>query len=128
MSDALWIALLSGPVVLGLREGVAWLRNHGKEEAEAALTVDQRWEKLADQYEGRITALEERVTAVEDENSGLRDRLAAALAEVDRYRAIARSLLRQVLRLRESLATQGVEAPPLPSDIEDAFTSLDLPH
>lgn len=127
MSDAVWIALLSGPVSLGLDRLVRWLRNRRKEDAEAGLTVDQRWKNLADKYEERISALEERDRRRGEELVDLRGKLQGALAEVDRYQRYANSFARHVLRLREALANAGAEVPMLPSDIEDALTIVNLP-
>lgn len=128
MSDAVLIALVTGPAVLVLDRAISWLRNRSKDDAEAGLTVDQRWQNLADKYEERIGRLEDRVGQVETDLKREQNRAKGLEAEVDRYKSIARSLLRHVLRLREELGKKGDGTmPDLPPDVEDAMTSINLP-
>lgn len=126
-SDAFWLGLLSGPVAVGVDRAVGWLRNRHKDDAETGLTVDQRWERLADQLSDDIADLRTRVGALEDERETLLNRVKGLIAEVDHYRRIARSMARHVLKLRDALASAGAEVPVLPSDVEDALTVIDMP-
>lgn len=126
ISDALIVAAISGPVAVAARDAVVWIRNRRKDQAEAGLTVDQRWERYADSQDERITRLEERVTETERELKHERDRSKGLTAEVDRYKRIARSLLRHVIRLREELGKASGEVPDLPPDVEDALTAINL--
>lgn len=127
MSDALWIAILSGPAAVTLDRFITWLRNRNKEAAEAGLTVDQRWQRWADELKGELDDLRERVVKLESERGKLLDRITGLIAEVDHYRRIARSMARHVLRLRDVLASTGADVPTLPTDIEDALTIIDTP-
>lgn len=122
-----WIGVLSAAVAIALREGIAWVRNRRRDEAAAGLTLGQSWQAIVEELRRDVGDLRARVTSLEAERDQAHERAKALAAEVDRYRSIARSLLRHVLRLRDALAAQGVEAPPIPPEIEDAFTSLDLP-
>lgn len=127
MSDAVLVAALTGPGVLAIDRLISWWRNRRKDAAETGLTVDERWEKLADKYEERITKLETKVRDLEDERRRDREQIKGLEAEVDRYRNIARSLLRHVVKLRDALAKAHAEVPDMPPDVEDALTSIDLP-
>lgn len=121
MTDAAWIALASGSGSALIVQLVLWLRNRRKEDAETGLTVDQRWQKWADQLEARVKALE-------DERETLLERVKALVAEVDHYRRVARAMARHVLRLRDALAAAGADVPVMPADVEDALTVIDLPN
>jgi chromosome segregation ATPase len=123
----LMTALISGPIGGAVVALGGWLRNRRKDDAEAGLTVDQRWEQYADRIESRMKDLEERVDELEAQLEREQNRAKGLEAEVDRYRSIARSLLRHVLRLREALGKTDAEVPPIPQDIEDALTGIDLP-
>lgn len=127
MSDAVLIALISGPAAVTLDRIITWFRNRNKEAAETGLAVDQRWENYADKVEERLATLEDRVVKLEAELKHERARAKGLEAEVDYYRNIARSLIRHVLRLREALAKTKVDIPSIPQDIEDALTGIDLP-
>lgn len=127
MSDAVLIAIVTGPAVLAIDRMISWLRNRSKDEAEAGLTVDQRWENLADRLDRRVAELEDRVTDLEKEIEREREQKRALAAEVDRYKRIAKSLLRYVIKLRDGLAEATGTPPSIPSDIEEAITTLDLP-
>lgn len=127
MSDALWIAILSGPAAVTLDRFITWLRSRNKEAAETGLTVDQRWQRWADELKGELDDLRERVVKLESERGKLLDRITGLIAEVDHYRRIARSMARHVLRLRDVLAATGADVPTLPTDIEDALTIIDTP-
>lgn len=127
MSDELLIAVLSGPAAVTLDRLVTWLRNRRKEAVEIGLTVDQRWQRWADELKGEVDDLRTRVKALEDERETLIDRVKGLVAEVDHYRRIARSMARHVLRLRDVLATTGADVPTLPADVEDALTVIDMP-
>lgn len=106
---------------------IQWLRGRHKDSAETGLTVDQRWERYADQIETRMKSLEHRVDELEADLEQARDRVKGLTAEVDRYKAIAKSLSRHVLRLRDALARAGGTLPAIPADIENALTVIDLP-
>ncbi len=125
--DRTLLGYLSGPILLIADRLLTWARNRRKDNAEAGLTVDRRWEKLADAQEDRLTRLEKRVTDLEDERARLRDRIKGLIAEVDRYKTIARSMARHVLTLRDELARANGAVPLLPIDIENALTVIDLP-
>lgn len=127
MSDGVLIALLSGPAVVTLDRLVTWFRNRRKVDAETGLTVDQRWQRWADELKAELEDLRERVAKLEQERGKLLDRITGLIAEVDHYRRIARSMARHVLRLRDVLATTGADIPSLPTDIEDALTIIDTP-
>lgn len=120
-------ALISGPIGGAVVAVGGWLRGRRKDDAEAGLTVDQRWEQYADRIEGRMRSLEERVSELETQLEREQDRAKGLEAEVDRYRSIARSLLRHVLKLRDALAKAHAELPDMPADVEAAMTSVDLP-
>lgn len=124
---ALIVAGITGPFAIAVDRAVTWLRNRRRDNAEAGLTVDQRWEQYADKLEERLAALEARVEEVESELKRERDRSKGLEAEVDKYRSIARSLLRHVLKLRDALAKAHAEVPDIPPDIEEALTGFDLP-
>lgn len=141
MSEPIVVAALVTSSFVLLERLVGWIRNRRKDDAEAELTVAETnltvgkaWQEIADDLRQDITDLRGRVEKLEDENGDLRkengdlrSRLAAALAEVDRYKAYTRSFALHVLRLRDALGKGGVEAPMLPSDVEDALTFINLP-
>lgn len=127
MNETAWVGLLSAPAALIVDRLLSWWRHRRKEDAEAGLTVDQRWENYADKIETRMASLELRVTDLETERRQLRDRIKGLTAEVDRYKSIAKSMARHVLKLRDELAKANGNVPTLPSDIEDALTVIDLP-
>lgn len=125
--DAAWLGLLSAPAALVADRLLTWLRNRRKDEAQAGLTVDQRWKRYADAQDERIEKLESRMTELEDDLQRERDRAKGLTAEIDRYKSIARSLLRHVIRLREALGQAGAELPQMPPEVEDALTIINLP-
>ena len=127
MNNALWLAILSGPAWITADKVIGWLRNRRKDNAEAGLAVDQRWERYTDQLEQRLGKLEGRVTELEKERETLLERVKGLIAEVDHYRRIARAMARHVLRLRDALANADTEVPALPAEVEDALTVIDLP-
>lgn len=127
-SDAVYVAAATGPLAILLDRIVGWLRNRRRDEAETGLAIDQRWANLANRLDQRVTELEDRVGDLEAELARERARAQGLAAEVDRYRRIARSLVRHVIKLRDALAVATSEpAPDLPADIEEAITTLDLP-
>jgi phage shock protein A len=128
------VAGLTGPFAIAVDRLITWARNRRRDDAaadklgaEAALTIDQRWQNLADELRNDVADLRQRVTSLEQELAKERDHAKGLEAEVDRYRSIARSLIRHVLRLRDALAKTDVEMPSIPQDIEDALTGIDLP-
>lgn len=127
MSDAVLIALLSGPAVVTLDRLITWWRNRRKEDAAADLTTGEAWRAIVSELRGDIADLRDRVKALEDEREQLLDRVKGLIAEVDHYRRIARSMARHVLRLRDALAATGADVPVLPTDVEDALTIIDMP-
>lgn len=127
MGEPVVLAALISSGLLLLERIVGWIRNWRKEDAEAGLTVDERWERLTNKYEQRIRSLEERVTGLETERNQLRERIKGLTAEVDKYRSMARQMARHVLKLRDALSAAHVDVPLLPPDIEDALTVIDLP-
>lgn len=127
MNDALWVAILSGPAAVTLDRLVTWLRNRRKEAAEVGLTVDQRWQRWADELKGEVDDLRTRVVKLEEERETLLARVKGLVAEVDHYRRVARSMARHVLRLRDALASSGADVPQMPADVEDALTVIDMP-
>lgn len=127
MSDAVIIALATGPAVLIVDRVITWLRNRRKDDAEVGLTVDQRWQAWADELRGEVDSLRTRVTDLEASLSDERAKRRGLEAEVDRYKSIAKSLARHVLRLRDALAKFDGDVPVLPADVEDAMTIIELP-
>lgn len=127
MSDAVLIALLSGPAAVTLDRFISWLRNRRKVDAETGLTVDQRWQAWADELKAEVQSLRDRVVKLEQSLTQEQGRVKALEAEVDRYKRIAKSMARHVLRLRDTLSQVSGDVPSLPSDIEDALTIIDLP-
>lgn len=128
MSDALWAALLSGPVLLILDRTITWVRNRKHDDAVTGLTIDQRWQAWADELKAEIQDLRERVSHLEDELTTARDRIKGLLAEVEHYRDIARAMARHVLRLRSAWPTVGEPLPATPTDVEDALVSISFPE
>ena len=95
-----------------------------KTEAEAGDVIDQRWERLADEYGSRLEKAESRVEAlakrVDDLETALR-------TEKDQNRALSRllrSMARWALTLRDEIVRLGGTVPPLPVDVEFAVTTL----
>lgn len=127
MSDALWVAILSGPAAVTLDRLVTWLRGRRKDAAEADQTVGEAWRTIVAELRNDIADLRNRVDALEDERQTLLERVKALMAEVDHYRRIARSMARHVLHLRDTLNAAGADVPVLPTDVEDALTTIDLP-
>ena len=127
MSDAVIIALATGPVVLIIDRAITWARTRKKDDAEAGLTIDQRWQAWADELKDEITALRSRVESLEQKLGDEREQRKSLTAEVDRYKRIAKSLARHVLRLRDELAKANVQTPVLPTDVEEALTIIELP-
>lgn len=131
---ALALAGVTGPLAILVDRAVTSYLGRRKVDAEAdkinaeaGLTIDQRWQALADELRGDVADLRDRVTTLETDLAKERAHAKGLEAEVDRYRSIARSLIRHVLRLRDALAKTDVEVPPIPQDIEDALTGIDLP-
>lgn len=120
-------ALITGPIGGAVVAIAGWIRNRRKDAAETGLTVDQRWEQYADRIEGRMKALEKRVTELETQLETEQRHAKGLQAEVDKYRSLARTLLRHVIKLRDALAKAHAEVPDIPPDIEDALTGIDLP-
>lgn len=127
MSDAVIIALLSGPAAVTLDRLISWFRNRRKLDAEIGLTIDQRWENYTVTIEKRMTGLENRVAELEAELGAEQQRRKGLEVELERYKRIAKSLARHVLRLRDELAKGGADVPMLPGDVEDALTIIELP-
>lgn len=127
MTDAVLIALLSGPAAVTLDRLISWMRNRRKVDAETGLTVDQRWQAWANELKAEVQSLRDRVVKLEQSLNQEQSRVKALEAEVDRYKRVAKSLARHVLRLRDELAKGGAEVPTLPSDVEDALTIIELP-
>ena len=135
MSNAVILALLSGPAWITADKVVGWWRNHRKDlaeadkvDAEAGLTVDQRWQAWANELKAEVANLRTRVEALEGERERLLERIKGLVAEVDHYRRIGQAMARHVLRLRDALAGTGATIPTLPVEIEDALTIIDMPH
>lgn len=126
-SDAVYVAAATGPLAILLDRLVGWARNRNRDEVEVGALLDKRWERYTDRLDQRVDELEERITELEGELSKWRARAEALTAEVDRYRRIARSLVRHVIHLRDALSVAQAEAPELPADIEEAIVTLDLP-
>lgn len=127
MSDVIWIAILSGSGSALAVQLVQWLRGRHKDEADVGFTVGQTWQSIVTELRNDIGDLRERVTDLEGDLDREREQKKALAGEVARYKSIARSLLRHVLRLREALAQTDLAVPPMPPDIEDALTTIDLP-
>lgn len=126
-SEAVYVAAATGPVAILLDRLISWIRNRNRDEVEVGLILDQRWERYADRMDKRVDDLERRIDELDTDLQRERHRAEALSAEVDRYRRIARSLVRHVIKLRDALAAATSEAPELPADIEEAITTLDLP-
>lgn len=127
VSDTLLVAAATGPVAILLDRLISWLRNRNRDEVEVGALLDERWERYADRMDKRVDGLERRIDELETDLQRERHRAEALTAEVDRYRRIARSLVRHVMKLRDALAAATAEAPELPADIEEAIVTLDLP-
>lgn len=127
MSDVVLVAALTGPGAIALDRAFAWIRNRNKEDAEAGLTVDQRWQAWADELKGEVTELRERIGKLEGSLEDERQKRKGLEAEVDRYKRIAKSLARHVLRLRDELARNRGDVPIMPTDVEEALTIINLP-
>jgi chromosome segregation ATPase len=123
---ALIVAGITGPFAIGVDRTITWLRNRRKDDAEAGLTVDQRWKQYADRIEARMKSLEERVDELEKDLEREQNRAKGLEAEVDHYRRIARSVLRHMLKLRDALSKAHAEVPEIPPDIEEALIGIDL--
>lgn len=126
LTDAVIVAAVSGPLAILIDRGIGWARTRRHADAEAGLTVDQRWERYADTLEERLNGLETRLKGVEADRRTERDRSRALTAEVDYYRSVARSLLKHVMRLREELGKAGGTVPTLPADIADAVAVSEI--
>lgn len=127
MASQVLVALISGPIGGAAVAAVGWFRGRRGEDAQADKTIGEAWQEIVSELRKDISDLRDRVDALEDELRREQARSKGLEAEVDRYRSIARSLLRHVLRLRDALGSSGAEVPALPQDVEDALTSLDLP-
>lgn len=128
MADPLVIAAISGaPAAIIFDRAITWLRNRRKDVADAELTTGNAWQTIVTELRDDIKDLRDRVTDLENELTRERDRNKTLENEVDRYKRIARSLARQVLKLRDALSAAKVDLPALPADIEDALTVIDLP-
>lgn len=125
--QAVLVALISGPIGGAVVAAISWLRGRRVDDAQADKTVGEAWQEIVAELRTDISDLRGRVDTLEGELRREQSRSKGLEAEVDRYRAIARSLLRHVLRLRDALGAQGADIPALPQDVEDALTSLDLP-
>ncbi|HET7689346.1 MAG TPA: hypothetical protein VFK41_03140 [Nocardioidaceae bacterium] len=96
-----------------------------KTEAEAGDVIDQRWERLADEYGERLEKAEAKVEALTTRVEDLED---ALKAEKDQNRALSRllrSMARWALTLRDEVVRLGGTVPPMPVDVEFALTTLD---
>ena len=120
-------AAAGGLVTLVADRGLTWARNRNKDDAEAERTVGQTWQTIVQELRTDIEKLRERVDSLEDELSREREQKKALTAELDRYKNIARSLLRHVIKLRDALAQAHADVPAMPPEIEDAMTSVELP-
>jgi chromosome segregation ATPase len=126
-SDAVYVAAATGPVAILLDRLIGWWRNRDRDEVEVGVLLDQRWERYTDRLDRRVDELEGRVVDLEAQLNQWRSRAEALAGEVDRYKRMAKSLLRHVIRLRDALAASTSEAPELPADIEELIVTLDLP-
>lgn len=126
MGEALLVALVSGPLGGALVALVGWLRGSRKDNAEADQTVGEAWQAIVAELRSDISDLRQRIDGLEDELRQSRSEEQRLRDEIVRYRRIIQSLLRYMLRLRDSLAQVG-EVPDFPRDVEDAMTDPGLP-
>lgn len=131
---ALIVAGITGPFAIFVDRVVSGFMRRRRDDAQVDLTVSETWQTIVAELRRDISDLRSelavergRVDEVKDDLKRERDRAQGLEAEVDKYRSIARSLLRHVLRLREVLGKTGVEMPPIPQDVEDALTGVELP-
>lgn len=126
-SDAFYIAAATGPAAILLDRLIGWLRNRNRDEVEVGVLLDQRWERYVNRLDKRVDQLESRIVELEGQLNTWRARAEALTGEVDRYKRMAKSLLRHVIRLRDALSSSAGEPPELPADIEELIVTLDLP-
>lgn len=120
------LAAAAAALGAALNQVVQWARNRKGDAAHVGLTVDERWERYTNNLEERLGHLEKRLDAVERELENERNRAKRLTAELEKYKDLAKSLARHVLRLRDALNKANGSAPPIPADIEEALTVIDL--
>lgn len=120
------LAAAAAALGAALNQAIQWVRGRKGDAANTGLAVDERWQKYADNLEERLGHLEQRLDAVEQELERERSRAKRLTDELERYKDLAKSLARHVLRLRDALNRATGNAPPIPPDIEEALTVIDL--
>lgn len=127
MSDAVVIGILSGSGSAAVVQIVLWLRNRRQDSAMADKTVGEAWQEIVTELRSDISDLRDRVGTLEDDLHRERQEAQHLRDQIKRYRAIIQSLLRYMLKLRDSLVSEGQQVPPFPQDVEDAMTDPGLP-
>lgn len=96
-----------------------------KIEAEAGDVIDQRWERLTDEYGERLGKAEEKVEGLARRVEELERDLHAERAQTRQLSRLLRSTVRWALTLRDEVVRLGGTVPPMPVDVEFALTTLD---
>jgi len=96
-----------------------------KTEAEAGLTIDQRWKRWSENLEERLAEAEKKVSALTDRVTDLERSLSVSEAQVTSLTRLLRSVVRWALTLKDELLKAGGIVPPMPSDVEVALTTLE---
>lgn len=126
MNEATYVAAIAGPggaiAVLLLR---GWLERR-KNAAEVGLTIDQRWERLAEGVTDRLEAAEEEVSKLKERVTQLEEDLHTSQRQVSKLTGLLRTTLRWALTLRDEVMKAGGAVPAIPADVELALTTLEL--
>lgn len=121
-------ALIAGPLGAIAVLVAQWLITRRKANAETGLTIDQRWERLADEYGSRLAKAEADVRGLKDRVTELEHSLHASERQVARLKQLLSSLARWALTIKDELIRAGGTVPAMPIDVETALTALDEPR
>jgi len=146
MDQALTAGLITGPLGALVVLLVQWLLGRRKNNAEVGLTIDQRWERWANELTERLAKADDRLKAADERQTRTDERLEKAEGDVETLkgrvtelerslslaeqqvaslRALLRSVTRWALTLKDELLKAGGTVPLMPADVETALTTLD---
>lgn len=122
------VGVIAGPLGAASVLVLKWIFDRRRNAAETGLTIDQRWERLADEYGERMTAAERALDGLKVKVAELEKSLHASEADNHSLRKLLRSTVRWALTLRDEAIRLGGTIPQMPIDVEFALTTLDQTH
>lgn len=118
MNEALYVAVIAGPMSAVLTLLLTKGLSRRRDDAEIDATLAGRWEAWSDDQGRRIERLETRVQDLENE-------LEAARNKNQAQASLMSSLIGWALQLRDEVIRLGGHPLPAPPEVQAALTSLD---